>query len=262
MNIFGILKNNRKLIFSLAKNDFKTRFAGSYLGIFWAFVQPVVTILVYWFVFQVGFRNGTVDEFPFVLWLTAGLVPWFYFSEALMGATSSLLEYSYLVKKVVFNIDILPVIKVLSALFVNIFFVLFFVLVCCFYGYYPTVYALQIGYYMICQICLVMAVSYMTSAIMVFFRDLGQLINILLQIGMWMTPIMWQSTMIGEKYQKILKLNPMYYIVNGYRESILSKEWFWNHCLWSVYFWVLIFVLMFLGTKIFKKLKPHFADVL
>ena len=118
MNIFGILKNNRKLIFSLAKNDFKTRFAGSYLGIFWAFVQPVVTILVYWFVFQVGFRNGTVDEFPFVLWLTAGLVPWFYFSEALMGATNSLLEYSYLVKKVVFNIDILPVIKVLSALFV------------------------------------------------------------------------------------------------------------------------------------------------
>ena len=142
------------------------------------------------------------------------------------------------------------------------FFVLFFVLVCCFYGYYPTVYALQIGYYMICQICLVMAVSYMTSAIMVFFRDLGQLINILLQIGMWMTPIMWQSTMIGEKYQRILKLNPMYYIVNGYRESILSKEWLWNHCLWTVYFWVLIFVLMFLGTKIFKKLKPHFADVL
>ena len=102
----------------------------------------------------------------------------------------------------------------------------------------------------------------MTSAIMVFFRDLGQLINILLQIGMWMTPIMWQSTMIGEKYQRILKLNPMYYIVNGYRESILSKEWLWNHCLWTVYFWVLIFVLMFLGTKIFKKLKPHFADVL
>ena len=119
MNIIGILKKNRKLIFSLAKNDFKTRFAGSYLGIFWAFVQPVVTILVYWFVFQVGFRSGTVAEFPFVLWLTAGLVPWFYFSEALMGATSSLLEYSYLVKKVVFNIDILPVIKVLSALFVN-----------------------------------------------------------------------------------------------------------------------------------------------
>ena len=222
----------------------------------------MVTILVYWFVFQVGFRNGTVGEFPFVLWLTAGLVPWFYFSEALMGATSSLLEYSYLVKKVVFNIDILPVIKVLSALFVNIFFVLFFVFVCCLYGYYPTVYAIQIGYYMICQICLVMALSYMTSAVMVFFRDLGQLINILLQIGMWMTPIMWQSNMIGEKYQRFLKLNPMYYIVNGYRESLLSKEWFWNHFPWTIYFWLLILLLMVLGTKIFKRLKPHFADVL
>ena len=79
---------------------------------------------------------------------------------------------------------------------------------------------------------------------------------------MWMTPIMWQSNMIGEKYQRILKLNPMYYIVNGYRESMLSKEWFWEHYLWSVYFWILIVALMFVATKIFKRLKPHFADVL
>lgn len=262
MNIFGILKKNRKLILSLAKNDFKTRFAGSYLGIFWAFVQPVVTILVYWFVFQVGFRNGDVGEIPFILWLTAGLVPWFYFSEALMGATNSLLEYSYLVKKVVFNIDILPIIKVLSALFVNVFFVMFLGLICCFYGYYPTIYTLQIGYYMICQIFLVMALSYITSAIMVFFRDLGQLIHILLQIGMWMTPIMWQSNMIGEKYQRLLKLNPMYYIVNGYRDALLGKNWFFRNYLWTAYFWIVVLVLLFFGTKVFKKLKHHFSDVL
>lgn len=262
MNIIKILKNNRKLILSLAKNDFKTRFAGSYLGIFWAFVQPIVTILVYWFVFEIGLRNGSVGEFPFVLWLTAGLVPWFYFQEAWMGATSSLMEYSYLVKKVVFNIDVLPIIKVLSALFVNSFFVLVFILICSVYGYYPSFYALQIFYYMICLVCLVIAISYMTSAVMVFFRDLGQLINIVLQIGMWMTPIMWQSTMVGERFQRILKLNPMYYIINGYREAMLTKVWFWEHSLWTVYFWGLIFILMFVGTKIFKRLKPHFADVL
>ena len=64
------LWKNKRLIFNLAKNDFKTKYAGSYLGIFWAFVQPIVTILVYWFVFQVGFRSGTVSEFPFVVWLT------------------------------------------------------------------------------------------------------------------------------------------------------------------------------------------------
>ena len=66
---------NREILFSLAKNDFKVRYAGSYLGKIWAFVQPVVTILLYWFVFQMGFRTGSVDGAPYVLWLMAGLIP-------------------------------------------------------------------------------------------------------------------------------------------------------------------------------------------
>ena len=71
---------NRRLVAKLAKNDFKTRYAGSYLGIVWAFIQPVITILVYWFVFSVGFRSGTGDlGVPFVLYLVAGIVPWFFF---------------------------------------------------------------------------------------------------------------------------------------------------------------------------------------
>ena len=87
---------NRRLVAKLAKNDFKTRYAGSYLGIVWAFIQPVITILVYWFVFSVGFRSGTGDlGVPFVLYLVAGIVPWFFFQDALIGGTNSLLEYNY-----------------------------------------------------------------------------------------------------------------------------------------------------------------------
>ena len=79
---------NRRLVAKLAKNDFKTRYAGSYLGIVWAFIQPVITILVYWFVFQIGLNNATAElkqgiTVPFVLWLVSGIVPWFYFSESL-----------------------------------------------------------------------------------------------------------------------------------------------------------------------------------
>ena len=73
------LYHNRKLIFSLAKNDFKTKYAGSYLGIVWAFIQPIVTILVYWFVFSVGLKAGTVSNYPFVLYLVSGIVPGFSF---------------------------------------------------------------------------------------------------------------------------------------------------------------------------------------
>ena len=95
VSIFYKNYKNKKNIFKLAKNDFKTKYAGSYLGIIWAFVQPVTTILLYWFVFQVGFRTPSIGDYPFVLWLTAGLVPWFFFSDAWNGGTSSLLEYSF-----------------------------------------------------------------------------------------------------------------------------------------------------------------------
>ena len=116
------LRSDAKLVSRLAKNDFKTKYAGSYLGIIWAFVQPVVTILVYWFVFSTV-RSGSERSVPFVLWLIAGLIPWFFFQDGLNSGTNALIEYSYLVKKVVFKIEVLPLIKMCSALYVHLFFV-------------------------------------------------------------------------------------------------------------------------------------------
>lgn len=261
------LYRNRQLIAKLSKNDFKTRYAGSYLGIIWAFIQPIVTILVYWFVFEKGLKAGGVLSkegitLPFVLWLSAGLIPWFFFSEALNNATNALLEYSYLVKKVVFKISILPIIKIISALFVHVFFIVFLLILCACYGYYPDLYTLQVLYYSFCMFIFVLALSYATSAIVIFFRDLSQIISILLQIGMWATPIMWQISNVSEGLQKIFKLNPMYYIVEGYRQALFYKEGFWEHPWLTLYFWVLTAIVFILGTVIFKRLKPHFADVL
>ncbi len=263
MNEKGLgLLQNRKLIWNLAQNDFKTKYAGSYLGIIWAFIQPVVSIAVYWFVFQVGFRSGAVGDFPFILWLIAGLVPWFFFSEALMTVTTSFLEYSYLVNKVVFKISILPMVKLISALFVHLFFIAFVIFMFCLYGYYPDLYTLQIFYYMLCLVVLILGLGYATSAIILFFKDLGQIINIFLQVGMWMTPIMWSIDMIPEQFQFLIKLNPMYYIVQGYRNSLIDKVWAWEHLHQTFYFWAISGILFIFGVSVFKKLKIHFADVL
>ena len=122
------LFQNRHLIWKLAKNDFKKRYAGSYLGAVWAMAQPVVTVAMYYIVFDKIMGNTSTPlregvEVPFVLFLTAGLVPWFYFSEALNNGTNALLEYNYLVKKVVFKISILPIIKIIAATFIHVFFV-------------------------------------------------------------------------------------------------------------------------------------------
>ena len=240
------LYQNRKLVLSLAKNDFKTKYAGSYLGIVWAFIQPIVT------------------DYPFVLYLVSGIVPWFFFQDALNGGTNALIEYNYLVKKVVFKISILPIVKIISALFVHVFFVVFALILCACYGYTPSLYTLQIIYYSICTFLLVLGLVYATSAIVIFFRDLTQIISIFLQVGVWLTPIMWDINMLSSHpwLIKLFKLNPMYYVVTGYRDSMLGHIGIWNHASWTIYFWVVTILLFGLGSVIFKRLKPHFADVL
>lgn len=259
---FRDIYSSRKLIWKLALNDFKTKYAGSFFGIVWAFVQPVITIVLYWFVFQIGFRSTDVGACPFVLWLMCGLVPWFFYSDAIINATNSLIEYSYLVKKVVFRISVLPIVKTISALFVHLFFVVFVIVVFSAYKYLPSLYTLQVIYYTFAMFVLVLGISYASCAIIIFFKDLGQIINILMQIGMWLTPIMWHYTMLDEHTFKFFKLNPVYYIVEGYRDSLIDKVWFWERINYSLYFWVVTIIVFGIGAIIFKRLKNHFADVL
>ena len=254
----------------MSKNDFKTRFAGSYLGIIWAFVQPIVTVLVYWFVFEKGMHASGINlrsgiTAPFVLWLIAGLVPWFFFQEVLSGGTNALMEYSYLVKKVVFQVEILPVIKLISCLLVHGFFLLIMLIMALCFGKLPMATWIQILYYSFAASMLALAFGYLTSAIHVFFKDMAQIVSICLQFGMWLSPIMYQETMFSADYPwivTVLKLNPFYYIVAGYRDSILTGNWFWERPTLTVYFWVVTLVIGFAGLKVFKRLRPHFSDVL
>lgn len=199
---------------------------------------------------------------PYVLFLTAGLVPWFYFSESLNHGTQALTEYSYLVKKVVFNIDILPFIKIVAATFIHVFFALILLVIAALYDYYPNLYTLQIVYYSFCMFMLSLALSYTTSAVVVFFKDLSQIIQIALQIGMWATPILWNIGKLGPTAQFILKLNPVAYVVLGYRSALCDQKLLMGDLAYTLYFWGFVAVFMLIGTRIFRKLKVHFADVL
>ena len=254
---------DRGMFLAIVKNDFQARFAGSYLGLFWAYVQPLITICLYWFVFQVGLRSGSVSDHPFILFLMCGLVPWFYFSESWNGATNALIEYNYLVKKVVFNIGFLPVLKICSALFVHLFFVLIITVMSLVYGYGIHLYMLQIFYYIFGMALLVLGLSYITAAFTVFFRDMSQIVGILLTVGVWMTPIMWNAEAVLPSFAlDIFKLNPVYYIVDGFRDSLLNKIWFWEKPMWTIYFWCVTIAVYMLGVKLFNRLKVHFSDVL
>ena len=262
VSLLGDIFRNRALLWQMTKRDFHQRYVGSYLGILWAFIQPAVTVLVFWFVFQVGFKSQPVDNFPFILWLVCGMFPWFFISDSLQGAANAILDSSFLVKKVVFRVELLPMVKLMSAFLVHGFFVLVLFLMFAVYGYPVSVYNLQVLYYAAAMFCLCIGISWLTSALTVFLRDVGQLVAMVLQIAFWSTPIFWSLKMIPEEYHFLLKMNPAYYIVEGYRQSFIYHEWFWQYMALTSYFWGLTIVVLFVGALVFKRLRPHFADVL
>lgn len=250
-------------ICQFALDDFKTKYAGSLLGFIWAFLQPAVTVVIYWFVFQIGFGNEAVNNVPFIIWLVSGLLPWFFVSDAVNNSTASLVEYSYLVKKVVFNIDILPLARIISVLFIQLFLLVVAIVLSIVYGVMPSVYWLQIVYYMIYMMIICTGIAYFTSALYVFFKDTIQVVAIILQVFFWGTPIVWQMKVMPEHIQTILRYNPLYYITNGYRDALVSHKWFVEYPIGDVlYYWFVAFVVLGIGMYTFKKLKQHFADVL
>lgn len=254
--------HDRRLLLNLSLQDFKRRFAGSYFGMVWGFVNPMLTMTVYWLVFQFGFRTGDVGDIPFILWFLSGIVPWLFFSESLSSASNSFLEYSYLVKKVVFNVNILPLVKIISCMLIHLFFVVLVALISCCFGYYPSLYWLQLPYYLLCTVGLLFAVSLIFASIIVFFRDLNQIISIILLIGMWGTPIAWNLNIFPKSVHIFFKINPIYYLVEGYRDCFVQHIWFWQKPYLTLFFWMFICCLLLLGSFFYDRLKQSFADFL
>lgn len=264
ISFLKVIVNQRYLIYQLAKRDFQNRYLASYIGLPWAFIQPSVVIFVWWFIFSYGFRVGVTDgEIPFILWLICGAIPWFFLNESIQGSTQSLLEYSYLIKKVFFRASIIPLIKILTALVIH-FFLLFVVIVfILFYGYKPGLYWIQIPYYLFASIMLVLGIGWLTSSVTVFVRDMSQLVSVIMQLMFWGTPILWNyNIMISGRFHYIVYLNPFFYITNGYRDAFLNQGWFFEKSLLTAYFWGITSIVFILGAMVFNQLKPHFADVL
>jgi hypothetical protein len=255
----GILRQFGMIV-KLAKNDFKAKYANSFLGIVWAYVQPLVMMLVMWFVFQRGFRSAPVENTSYILWYIPAYIPWIYFAEVVNSSANCMLEYSYLVKKVKFNIEILPSVKIVSALFVHLFFIGFIFFMYLINGkkiYFATI---QCIYYTAALTAFGFGISMLVSSITTIFKDFVQIVNVIIQIGFWASPILWNPNDMSAGVVRILKINPMYYIIMGYRESFINGEYFWNRPNQTVYFWVCTLIIWILGCKVFISLRAHFAD--
>lgn len=254
---------NRKIILELAKNDCKARFSSSILGVVWTILQPLVNMLVIWLVFQIGFKTSNLSgDIPFIIWYMPAFLIWNYFQEATSQSTNSMLEYSYLVKKVNFDVELIPPIKILSNAFIHCFFIVFIIFVNLCYGKMPNIYYLQVFYYFFCAAMFSMAIGWLCSAITPFATDVSNIVSIIIQLGFWITPIFWDPSALNSTAAMLVKINPMYYICMGYRDCFVYNVPFYMHPLLMIYFWMITIALWMIGSKLYKKAKPHFDDVL
>lgn len=258
----GIILSKKRAIFELAKREFQSRNKNTYLGIVWGYIQPLTYIFLLVLVFSVGLRSNPGGDVPFAVYLISGMIAWQFFAATLSTLTGVVKSYSFLVKKGDFSLGILHIATILSALAPHLILLVVAAIVGWFYGLSPGFYTIQLLYYLAAMFFLLLGLGWITSSTSIFIQDVTNLVSIVIQFGFWFTPIIWNISMIPGKYRWIVKLNPMCYIVYGYRDSIIYKIPFWEKPYETLYFWFITAVVLFIGAVIFRKLKPHFGEVI
>lgn len=253
---------NRRLLWPIANQEMRTRYSGSVMGVAWAIISPALTILVLWFVMSYGLKIQFSGQVPFYLVLLCGFLPWLAFSDALSGGVSAVTGRRFLVKKIAFPLELLPVVPILPVLIIHVGLTLLFVVILALQGIYPSHAMLALPYFVIAFCMLAMAINMLLSAVAVFVRDLVTAISSIVTIWFWATPIVWPLTGMSARARQVLALNPMTMVVEGYRTILLERRipdlLVFEHAI----FWIITIGLFVVGASVFQRLKPHFADVL
>lgn len=252
----------RFLILQLAQREIKTTYTGSLLGPVWVVLEPLSFLIMLWIFFGLGMRSGQVKDAPFLVYLASGMACWFFFAQTFNTSTELIKRYAFLLKKIDFRLGILPFVNILATSVSHGVFLLVVLGIAFLHGVRPSFFYLQLLYYYAAMCFFLLGLGWLTSALNIFIRDVGKMVGIIVQFGFWLTPIFWDIDIVPPKYQYMFKLNPMYYVVAGYRDSIIYRTPFWDKPFWTLYTWAFIIVTILGGAIIFKKLRPHFSQVI
>ncbi|WP_310599659.1 ABC transporter permease [Desulfobulbus sp.] len=259
------LWRQKRNLLTLVKGDFTQNHLSSYLGFAWAIIGPVVSLTVISLVFQFGLRVATVNEsgLPFVAWLACGLVPWYYFADGAQSGASSVVSYSFLVRKATFRMSYLPGIRLCALAVIHLSLMCLLLGILLYFDMFPSLYWLQWFYYFPLMFLFLLGLTWATSALTVFIPDAASVLGIGMNLGFWATPIVWNPAMLPPKYHWFFTANPAYYIIQGYRNTFVEPLWFWQRPLLDhLFFFAWLSVVVCAGAITFKRLRPHFADVI
>ena len=255
--------HNRSLIRTLVRRDVLGRYSGSFGGAFWAVLNPLLLMLTYFFVFglvlQSRFGNDP-SRSGFALYFLAGMLPWLAFSEAAGRAPFVMAEHRNFIRKLVFPVEILPVNLVVSGLVTEFFGTLLFLLALLILRGHIPLTVLYLPALLIPQVLFTAGLSWFLAALGVFVRDLAQVNGFLMTVWFFVTPICYEETKLPAQAAGLLKLNPIFVLVRGYRAILLESrapDWeaLWMLTLGSV-------IVFLLGHAWFYKLRKSFADII
>ena len=257
LKVFKNLYNYRELLKTNVKKEIRGKYKNSFLGVIWSFLNPLLQIAVYAIVFQMILKNPQEN---YVVFLCCGLIPWTFFSTAISRSAFTMVENGNILKKVYFPREILPI-SVVTSEAVNFLIstVIIFAFVI-FSGIGITKYILVYPLIFIAQYLLLLAISFIVSSVCVYIRDLQHFIGIFLQLLFYATPIVYSIDILPPEAAWILNLNPMTYIIEGYRDI------FYNQTMPDVQSILIligiVLVAIVIGYLIFNKLQKGFAEEL
>ncbi|MBS1999769.1 MAG: ABC transporter permease [Cyanobacteria bacterium SZAS LIN-2] len=255
--------DHRGLIGIMAKRDSLGKYKGSLLGVLWPMINPVGHLILYTFLFCIILKvklGGDGSTSNFALYLMAGLLPWGAFSEAVSRSSVCILEHPNYVKRVVFPLQVLPVITVLSTLVTEA--MAFVILIAGVALFTHQIHATLLYLPLVClsQLLLTTGLCWFLASLGVYIRDIRHMMALMLAAWMYATPIVYPATSLPANFQFLLWLNPMAGIVLDYRRVVLEGVApNWQH--YGTYTAVAL-VAFFLGFKFFEKTKKSFADVM
>lgn len=261
MNYLKAIKKYQNEIMFLSFQSVKKQYLETAFGLGWAVVKPMVYVLTFWLFFSIGLRGGTpVDGHVFILFLFAGIMPWFLLAESVAGGTKVITKNAILVKTIKFPVMALPLIEVLAKMYVHIAVMFLVSFVFAFNGEPPTIYYINFIYYWTMMVLFLTSITFFLSSVSVLLKDIQNLVSAIMQPLLWSTPVLWYQPGVVDFLEKLF--NPFYFFIAGYRETLLYQKFFWEDPLYDIYMWIIIAVTFAIGLRFWKKLRPIMADIL
>ncbi|MHC5268039.1 ABC transporter permease [Enterococcus sp. LJL98] len=251
------------MIFRMSRYEDKATYQSHYLGLAWQILNPAIQVGIYYLVFGLGMNQGKeIEGVPYIVWMLIGITAWFYISSSILGASNSIHRQVGMVAKMKFPVSVLPTINIvsnLSSYFPMVGIVVFTLLAL---GGSPSIYWLQYFYYFFCMFLFLFAFGVLNATITVLIRDYHIFLQSVLRLLFYVSGPIWdiQNRSLPVWMVKILKLNPIYYIIEGFRDAFLGRAWFWEKTTYGLIFWGMVLILMILGTHLHMKFRAKFVD--